>query len=124
MVVLLDLDGDEYTLDLLGHRREDVPFPHPRFGSTVTRNGKKTSREGEGLESDRPNLNINGFSAALNCYPLSKPTWMSFFSLQLADYVDVASCPSLRALWTSIPYMPYPGHAASFAATSWFPASS
>ena len=75
MVVLLDLDldGDEYPLDLLGHRRADVPFSHSRFGSAVTGQGTKRSQEGERQDWERPNPNINGFSAALNCYPLVRP---------------------------------------------------
>lgn len=76
MVVLLDLDGDDYSLDLLERRGEDGSFgPPPHWGRIGTRTGTKSRRqEGEETDVDRPNPNVNGFSAALNCYPLSMPS--------------------------------------------------
>ncbi len=69
MVVLLDLDED--VLDPHADVRAGggfVDFRHHLSNGAVTSNGKKEdidARKGE----ERENPNINGFSAALGCYP-------------------------------------------------------
>ena len=73
MVVFLDLDSDD---DLVFDPRSDAhsasrfPLSKPRLGNAVTlkhvvREADKRETEGE----ERPNPNLNGFSAALACYP-------------------------------------------------------
>ena len=69
MVLLLDLDEDvaDPHADVQGGGRFAEFRPHPRNG-TVT----KTSGSGGAEDEERParaNPNINGFSAALGCYP-------------------------------------------------------
>lgn len=66
MVVLLDLDDDVLPAYLAPHtstpRIPDVkPLLHSLLATT-------TAEEVHSTE-DRPNPNINGFSAALSCYP-------------------------------------------------------
>lgn len=73
MVVLLDLDEDVLAPHADGrHRGGFADFrPHLR-NSTVTK--IRRTKDLEDVEApDRENPNINGFSAALGCYPYAAP---------------------------------------------------
>ncbi|KAF2753439.1 hypothetical protein EJ05DRAFT_490136 [Pseudovirgaria hyperparasitica] len=73
MVVLVDLDEAPSTPSLL------EPPPHPgehRRGGTL----QEINLEKEEEDDARPNPNINGFSAALSCYPIVS---------QLASQIDL-----------------------------------
>ena len=70
MVVLLDLDDleDEQGFDGRGRPAETYPYPveTPRYLARY--DGDAGEEELPDLET-RLNLNINGFSSALGCYP-------------------------------------------------------
>jgi hypothetical protein len=64
MVVLVDLEDDEPT---------SLETPHPssgRFNVRPLYHSLDAPAEGDVMAgAERPNPNINGFSAALSCYP-------------------------------------------------------
>jgi hypothetical protein len=70
MVVLLDLDEDptlfhdESAYDLLKHQ---LRGPLLRAGNT--QDALSNPAPSESTSEERPNPNLNGFSAALSCYP-------------------------------------------------------
>ena len=66
MVVFLDLDED--APDLSSDPRDEAGYTRYRF---ELHGGMKTKELGRPVShgDERPNPNINGFSAALGCYP-------------------------------------------------------
>lgn len=71
MVVLVDLDDDDapslHAPRVPGFIRDVKPVHHAFAPRVATdRNGHHTMVADE---RDRPNPNVNGFSAALSCYP-------------------------------------------------------
>jgi hypothetical protein len=72
MVVLLDLDEDPHLLRegdkvAYDHFKHQLRGPLLRAGNT--QDVLSTESFGDPAPDDRPNPNLNGFSAALSCYP-------------------------------------------------------
>lgn len=67
MVVLLDLDED--VSDPYVHSMHGTGFPPPRLHVNKLMTAKRLASEAPVTVKERPNPNLNGFSAALGCYP-------------------------------------------------------
>ncbi|KAA6413675.1 MAG: hypothetical protein FRX48_02036 [Lasallia pustulata] len=68
MVVLLDLDED--VSDPYVHSMHGTGFPPPRLHVNKLMTAKRLASEAPVTVKERPNPNLNGFSAALGCYPI------------------------------------------------------
>jgi hypothetical protein len=60
MVVIIDLSADN---------PDGLALPPWQLQKTVHSSVEPPKRVAENVQDDRPNLNLNGFSAALSCYP-------------------------------------------------------
>jgi hypothetical protein len=71
MVVLLDLEDDALPAYLAPHTSTpnfNIPDVKPLLHSLLAASNNKEDGDAKAADG-RPNPNINGFSAALSCYP-------------------------------------------------------
>ena len=72
MVVFVDLEDDVSDDAHAGEPRGFSSFRKHHLGNPVT--AKVTGNSDNGNVEERPNPNINSFSAALGAYPFVRPT--------------------------------------------------
>ena len=99
MVVLLNLNDEQDLLTFHNEHDQSTRFHKPHLRALMTtRNIPRNQANGDA--HNRPNPNVNGFSAALACYPSASPpiTW----TLSHHWLWPLVLYPSSPAPWTSI----------------------